>query len=86
MNKKEKIQGKAQERRLKSWSEKALGRDYGDLKAPLPPHLFPVVFRGGLERNEDSPSMHPALYLSFPFHTVAMIRPAFVCMNVHVRE
>lgn len=63
-----------QERRLKSRSEKALRGDYADLKPLLPPHLLPMVFRGRLEHNEDSPSVHPAPHLSFPFYTVAAIR------------
>lgn len=75
---------KEQERRLKSRSEKALGRDYGDLKPLLPPHLLPVVFRGVLERNEDSPSVHPAP-LSSPFYTVAAIRLVCGRVYVHVR-
>lgn len=75
-----------QERRLKSRSKKAVGRDYGDLKPLLPPHLLPVVFRDGLERNEDSPSVHPALYLSFPFYTVAAIRLACVSMGENERN
>ena len=75
-----------QERRLKSSSEKALGRDYGDLKPLLPPRLLPMVFRGGRERNEDSPSVHPAPHLSLPFYTVAPIRPVCVRARVHVRE
>lgn len=75
-----------QERRLKSSSEKALGRDYGDLKPLLPPRLLPMVFRGGRERNEDSPSVHPAPHLSLPFYTVAAIRPVRVRAHVHGRE
>lgn len=67
-----------QERRLKSRREKALGGDYGDLKALPPPRLLPVVYKGGLERNEDSPSVHPAIYLRFPFETVAATRLASV--------
>lgn len=75
-----------QERRLKSRSEKAMERDYGDLKPLLPPRVLPVVFRCVLEHNEDSPSVHPAPHLSFPFYTVAAIRLVCVRVYVHVRE
>lgn len=43
--KRERYKEKSKKRRLKSRSERAQGRDYGDLKPPLPPHLFPAVFQ-----------------------------------------
>ncbi len=78
-----KYKEKEQERQLKSRNEKVLRRNYGDLKPLLLPRLFPVVFRGRLEHNEDSPSVHPALYLSLPFYIVAAIKLECVCMYVH---
>lgn len=67
-----------QEGLLKSRREKALGGDYGDLKPFTPPRLLPVVYTGGLEHNEDSPSVHPAIHWRFPFYTGAAIRLACV--------